>query len=247
MMAWLSPENIGRLVTLLAVALLSSWITRACTVSGDDDVSGVALVYQPGLISGYDDLSATRPVRVTFGDLPDSTVAWTIDIPAWYSQGIAPRGERSDTSTDEAGDVSALTSSTDSKPITTTPSARLPTNSFPQVPELSTFPFVTVPMKNGSPSLSVSSTAATLQAFSPQGRPLEYTYDIPEPTWRLTSGLRATAGPGFGVLTADLQLRHRTPIGWVGLGPAAIAHADRWSYWTGIGATVTLESTLYSR
>jgi hypothetical protein len=70
--------------------------------------------------------------------------------------------------------------------------------------------------------------------------------------WRLTSGLKAMAGPDFGVATADLQVRHRTPIGWVGLGPAAIAHADRWSEadlsaGTGIGATVTFESTLYSR
>jgi hypothetical protein len=31
MTAWLSPANIGRLVALLAVAILSSWATQSCT------------------------------------------------------------------------------------------------------------------------------------------------------------------------------------------------------------------------
>jgi hypothetical protein len=65
--------------------------------------------------------------------------------------------------------------------------------------------------------------------------------------WRLTSGLEATAGPGFGAWAADLQLKRRTALGWVGVGPAYSVFANAKSLTTGAGVTVSFNTTLYSR
>jgi len=209
MRSWLRPENIGRLVALVAVAALSSWVTRSC---GSDEERGAEArietdtVYRERKITRRDTVTQTVPREVIRYDTVAVTDRDTIEVEVPMVDTVI-----SDTTT--------------------------------QVPWR---PFGLI----SSRPVRVDGTTLTLSYYQLASQRWEQRQYEAEPAvdhWLLTSGLQATAGPGFGVATADLQLRHRTPIGWVGLGPAAIAHATKSGFGTGVGATVTFESVLYSR
>lgn len=210
MSEWLSPANIGRLVTVIAVAVLSSWATQ-CSMGPTDQAATETraqtdTVYRDRQITVRDTITETVPLEVIRYDTVSVTNRDTIRI--------------------EVPTVDTVISDT---------TAQVLWRPYGLISDR--------PIRIEGTSVTLSYYQLASQRW--EQRRYEAEPDVHE--WRLTSGLQATAAPGLGVTTADLQVRHRTPIGWVGVGPAAIAHADRSGYGTGVGATITLESTLYSR
>jgi len=214
-MSLLSPANIGRLVILLAVAVVSSWATQSCMGPAEEPAVQTRVetdtVYRERQITRRDTVTDTVPREVIRYDTVAVTERDTIRI--------------------EVPTVDTVIADT--------------TTQVPWRP----FGLISVrPVRVDGTTFTLSYYQLAAQRW--EQRTYEAEPDVDE--WRLTSGVEVTAGPSFGVATADLQVKHRTPIGWVGLGPAAIAHADQWgeadlSAGTGIGATATFESTLYSR
>lgn len=209
-MTWFTPANIGRLVVLLAVAIVSSWATQSCTESDVRTRTETRVetdtVYREREITRRDTFTQTVPREVIRYD----TVSVT---------------ER-DTIRTEVPTVDTVMA-----------------DSTVQVPWR---PFGLISNR----PIRIDGTTVTLSYYQLAVQRWEQRRYEAEPApdeWRLTTGTDLVAGPGYGHATADLQVRHRTPVGWVGLGPVAIVHADRSSSWTGIGATVSFESTLWSR
>jgi len=104
-----------------------------------------------------------------------------------------------------------------------------------------------IPMTSGRPRVSVESDLVTVPVFGRRGALTKYEYDVPRDTWRLSLGLDAHASQDAAVASTSLQGRRRTALGWVGVGPAYSAVVTNGGARTGLGVTVSFESTLWSR
>jgi len=102
-----------------------------------------------------------------------------------------------------------------------------------------------IPKTNARPRVSVGSRSVTVPVFDRRGALTTYEYDLPRDTWRVTLGLHGTALQGAAVASTSLQVRRRTALGWVGVGPAysAVIAGDVRS---GAGVTVSFNTTLWS-
>jgi len=92
--------------------------------------------------------------------------------------------------------------------------------------------------------LDLSSKQATLTYFDGE-RWMQQEYDIPRDTWRLDLQAKGTALRDAAVASTSLQVRRRTALGWVGVGPSygAVVTTDAT---TGLGVTVSFNTTLWS-
>jgi hypothetical protein len=209
-MSLLTPANIGRLVMLLAVAVVSSWVTRGCTDQTD----------RPELPARVETDTVYRERQITRRDTVTETV------PREFIRYDTVAVTERDTIRIEVPTVDTVASDT-----------------VRQVPWR---PFGLISAR----PVRVDGTTFTLSYYQLAAQRWEQRRYEAEPDaheWRLTSGLEATAGPGFGVATADLQLKRRTALGWVGVGPAYSVFANAKSLTTGAGVTVSFNTTLYSR
>jgi len=93
--------------------------------------------------------------------------------------------------------------------------------------------------------LDMSGDQATLTYFDGE-RWQQNVYDVPRDTWRLDLTADATALQGAAVAMTSLQVRRRTALGWVGVGPSYSAVVTN-EVTTGVGVTVSFSTTLYSR
>lgn len=198
-------ENVGAIAALVIFASVVAW--AAVTVDDwleGDHTQGVSLQYQPGLISGYGDLSATAPTLITYGDAPDTTRTECFQAPIWLdrlrSQSQLTQSEPSRDSLRSRPRFDESSPTSDSEPPTST---RLRT-------ELRGLPYVITPMTQGRPALSVGSDEVVLQSLSPRdGRPLEFTYPILRPSNRLSAVSEAILMPQTAGLLAGGQYAHR--------------------------------------
>lgn len=91
--------------------------------------------------------------------------------------------------------------------------------------------------------LDLSDSEATLTYWTGE-RWQQNVYEVPRDRWRLSLGLNAFALQDAAVASTSLQARRRTALGWVGVGPAYSAVVTNGVAQTGLGVTVSFESTL---
>jgi len=93
--------------------------------------------------------------------------------------------------------------------------------------------------------LDLTDDQATLTYFDGE-RWIQQEYDVPRDTWRLDFSAHSTALQSAAVAMTSLQVRRRTALGWVGVGPSYGAVVTE-EVTTGVGVTVSFSTTLYSR
>jgi len=92
--------------------------------------------------------------------------------------------------------------------------------------------------------LDLTGEKATLTYFDGE-RWQQNVYDVPRDTWRIDLQAQGTALRDAAVASTSLQVRRRTALGWLGVGPAYSAVVTTEAT-MGLGLTVSLESTLWS-
>lgn len=218
------------------VLLGAAYVVGLMSGAGSEGQDGVSLTHQSGLIEDAGDLESTPVTALRYGDTPDTTRTDGIEVPTWMDT-LSTRG-------------GANTDPDSLRGAETTPSgSQNATSDLPQTPQLNLdgLPYVITPMTNGRPALSVTSRMATLQGFDPRdGTPLEFDVPVPRDTWRLDLQAQGTALRNAAVASTTLQVRRRTALGWIGVGPSYGAVVTN-EVTTGAGVTVSFSTTLYSR
>lgn len=97
----------------------------------------------------------------------------------------------------------------------------------------------------GTRPVDISDDEVTLTYFH-EDRWEQKVYDVPRDRWRLDLHTNATAMMDAALATATVQVRRRGTLGWIGVGPSySVVATDK--VYTGWGATVTYNTTLFSR
>ena len=180
-----SAATVGFVVLLLAVAAVSSWVTRR--VAEPNTVRETDTVRVEAPMTPSEIMDATTPTQVTEYDTSE-TRTQCIEVPTWIARA---KGPDSISPSDTAG-ARDLPKSTQGGSENA----------------LSTVRYSITPMTSGRPSLSVGSSEVTLSGYLPDGRGRQWTYDLPQDEWGV--GLESSftfARWVQGTLTADVS-RH---------------------------------------
>jgi len=183
--AWL-----GAVVVLLAVATVSSWVTRWAvepnTVTAPDTVT----VEAP--LTPSDILDATTPTQVTEYDTSETRTD-CIQVPTWLAS-------VSTADSSSFGQSQGTTSSLETRPGMQ--GSVLQSMAGPT--------YAITPMTTGRPSLSVGSSEVTLSGYLPDGRGRQWTYDIPQEAWSIAPSVTAEATPDGPVTSAALTVSRQS-------------------------------------
>jgi len=106
--------------------------------------------------------------------------------------------------------------------------------------------YAITPLTSGSPRLSVGSDQVVFSGYLPNGQGRKWTYKVPKPDWRLMSRSVGTATTSHVSAQTAITVERRTRIGWLGVGPAASAVVTAGGASGGFGATITLNTTLWT-
>lgn len=248
MTQWLL-QHAGWIIVLAAVAFGSSWITQWWTPEPETKM----LVNLKQEVFDEDDLvEPTQPGQVDVYEAPDTsdTQEYCFIGPEWLDTQVT-QGDGFLEQLTNGGQLPTLPSSDLRQRHENEPSVEIGGTSG-LISELAGLPYVITPMTQGRPSLSVGRTTVTLQSLSPKdGRILEWTYEIPQPSWRI--GLRGTvaAGPRMNLGLSTIGYGRRFDLGWMhgwvdlggGYGVAAVK--DRVA--TGPVGEASIMLTLLSR
>jgi len=211
-----SAATVGFVVLLLAVAAVSSWVTRR--VAEPNTVTHADTVRVEAPLTPSEILDATTPTQVTEYDTSE-TRTQCIEVPTWLATHTTTNASSRPAPASDSVALSGALSSRLRKPLSQMRGGA----SGP--------PYAITPMTTGRPSLSVGSSEVTLSGYLPDGRGRQWTYDIPQETWSIAPSVTAVARWVQGTLTADV-MRHAE---W---GPLDV----RTRFGLGYGALVTDET-----
>jgi hypothetical protein len=235
-----AAKGLGYVVLAVTLVVAGRWTAGA----GADDASQMQVRMVQDVMAKAD-LEASGPVQVKVYEAPDSTDTRTdcVEVPTWLRQlHTAERNGQNESVTPSAPPETG---------VSDTAKTMAKSRTKRSLRGLAGLPYIITPVTGRRPTLSVTTQTVTLSAIDPRdGSGLEYSYDVPSPTWSLDAeaGLSATVAPLTGRLrgaaaTSTLGLnRHWDDVSArLGVGPTATT--DR------LGATVslTLTRTLISR
>jgi len=187
-----SAATVGFVALLLAVAAVSSWVTRRVSEPGTVTETDTVRVEAP--LTPSEIMDATMPTQVTEYDTSE-TRTQCIEVPTWLARSTTNASSRPAPASDSVALSGGL-------------SSRLRKLSSQMRGGASGPTYAITPMTTGRPALSVESSEVTLSGYLPTGEGRQWTYDLPQDRWGV--GLRS----GFtfstwvqGTLTADIT-RH---------------------------------------
>jgi hypothetical protein len=183
-----SAATVGFVVLLLAVAAVSSWVTRR--VAEPNTVTAPDTVRVEAPLTPSEILNATTPTQVTEYDTSE-TRTQCIEVPTWLTS-------VNTADSNSFGPNQDTTSSLETRPDMQ--GSVLQSMAGPT--------YAITPMTTGRPSLSVGSSEVTLSGYLPTGEGRQWTYDLPQDRWGV--GLQSDftfAKWVQGTLTADVT-RH---------------------------------------
>jgi hypothetical protein len=188
-----SAATFGFVVLLLAVAAVSSWVTRRVAEPNIVTETDTVTVAEP--LAPADILSATTPTQVTEYDTSE-TRTQCIEVPTWLATHTTTNASSRPAPASDSVALSGALSSRLRKPLSQMRGGA----SGP--------PYAITPMTTGRPSLSVGSSEVTLSGYLPTGEGLQWTYDLPQDRWGVGLQSDFTFSTWVqGTLTADVT-RH---------------------------------------